>query len=216
MEKITKRQTQEEVKVHAKYVCEYCETCNRVWQAATQLIRGKWAGKKLDKRFTNELNAMFADELFEMGDGRKSPNIDVAIIERFGDKVIRIGILKNSYMYQGRSCYFGKEVYGSDVTLWSKMLESDGRIITEKVLSGIELAMDSNNERIFRLQDAAKNYKKHLQAYDKAKRQFLDAIGKINPMFVETDVCTYEIGAPWRVQMEQQLGIYQKQYICLQ
>lgn len=159
MEKITKQQTQEEVKVHAKYVCEYCETCNRVWQAATQLIRGKWAGKKLDKRFTNELNAMFADELFEIG---------------------------------------------------------DGRIITEKVLSGIEQAMDGNNERIFRLQDAAKNYKKHLQAYDKAKRQFLDAVGKINPMFVESDVRTYEIGAPWRVQMEQQIGTYQKQYIYLQ
>lgn len=142
MEKITKKQTQEEVKVHAKYVCEYYETCNRVWQAATQLIRGKWAGKKLDKRFTNELNAMFADELFEIGDGCKLPNIDVAIIERFGDKVIRIGILKNSYMYQGRTCYFDKEVYGNEVTLWSRMLESDGRIITEKVLSGIEQSMD--------------------------------------------------------------------------
>lgn len=213
MDKITSRIPKERVKMHAKYVCEYATTVNQVWEAAIKLIREKYDGKQLTKRLTNELNEMFKDKTMSYKDGRTFPLINVGIMERFGDKEIYIHLQSRSYCFNGEWHYYDEEIYGKDVTLYSDCYNSDGTIKAERLCKRIEMQIDSNRELMYRLKDAAKNYDKWLKAYQKARRTFLDAVGKINPMFVEQDVRTYESEAPWRVAMEQELGTYKKQYV---
>ena len=212
MEKIIYSTTKEQVQMHAKYVCEYAETLNRVWNAATELLLSKWNGKALNRRFCTQLNEMFANETITGYEGRQFPLINVSIDDSWGNKDIRIYVAKRSYDYHNQCCYFDKEVYGNTVSLHDKCYDKEGHLIAEVVVKRIEMCIDSNRKLIYKLQDAAKNFDRYKKAYDKAKRAFLDACSKINHMFVETDLRTYQYNAQWDVEMEQTLGIYQKHY----
>lgn len=212
MEKITKHHSQEDVKLYVKHVCEYAETINKVWTAAIELLRTKYDGKQLTKRFTDELNAKFADDVVRRPDGCEFPNVRVSISQGFSYKEIHIYLQRRSYSGGRGWVYVDKEVYVTEVTLYPEFMDGCGHIIADKFIPSIERTIDGNREKIFTMQDAAKNYGKYLKAFAKAKRSFLDACGKINPMFVESEIMTYESDTPWRVSMEQQLGTYKKQY----
>ena len=214
MEKINVSVPKEHVIKHYREVRQYADTCNKVWEAAMKLLREKYNGKPMTRRFTNELNEQFAFLKFKLSYGPEVPLVNVCLQDKWGDKELRIYIRKDSYDFLNHSYRISDEVYGDYVTLYTReCYDANGNIDAEKICKRIEMAIDSNRQTIYRLADAAKSYDRWIKAYAKAKRAFLDAVGKINPMFVETDLRTYESNAPWRVNMEQKLGIYQKRYI---
>lgn len=214
MEKINVSVPKEHVVMHYREVRMYASTCNKVWEAAMELLRTKYNGKPMTKRFTKELNGQFAFLKHTYSYGAQVPLINVVLQDKWGDKELVIYIRKDSYDYHNSSYRVSDDVYGDSVMLYAhECYDAHGNIDAEKICKRIEMAVDSNRETIYRFADAAKNYNRWVKAYCKAKRTFLDAVGKINPMFVETDLRTYESNAPWRVAMEQKLGTYQKRYI---
>jgi hypothetical protein len=208
MDKISVWTTQSEVAMHAKYVCEYAETCNRVWAKAIELLRTKCDGKQLNKRFADALNAAFENELYTFYDGRKVPNINVSIRTSYGDnKEIAIWLQQRCYNYNNRACYYDGNVWGKYVALDKKYFE-DGKVVAHRLIPAIERVMGGNRVLIYKLQDAAKNFDKYRAAYEKAKSAFITACEKINPMFVEDDVRTYISYNEWRMNMQEQLNIH--------
>lgn len=214
MEKINVSVPKEHVIMHYREVRMYVDTCNKVWEAATKLLREKYNGKPMTKRFTNELNEQFAFLKHRYSYGAEVPLVNICLQDKWGDKELKIYIRKDRYDFGNRSYIISDDVYGDYVTLYrQECYDSCGNINAEAICKRIEMAVDSNRQVVYRLADAAKNYDRWVRAYAKAKRNFLDAVGKINPMFVETDLRTYESNAPWRVDMEKKLGVYQKRYL---
>lgn len=206
MKKITTRTSHEDVKMHAKHVCEYAQTCNRVWSKAIELLRTKYDGKQLNKRFTDELNNCFASEQYRFYDGRTCNNINISIYERYGEKVLSIYLHKRSYTHNSIACYYDEEVYGKEVTIYPKYFDEKNHIKASDLISAIEHQIQNNNELIYKWNDAVKNYAKYRRQYEKAKSDFLNVCYRLNPMFLEDDVRTYQYKTEWRIKMEQELS----------
>ena len=204
MIKINENTKKEELIVHAENVCECIENINRVFTAAIDLLNGKYNGKEINKRFTNDLNKMFEGETIRCN-GNDIPLFNITIYERWGDKVFSVYCHKRSYQFGGHTVYFDGEIL-SEETFWSTLYEN-GKLDTNKLAAAMKNTINANKARAYCLQDAVKHFEKYKAKAKKALEDYKNTLSKINPMFYETsNVMIYIRESEWEKKRKEKLG----------
>ena len=194
--------TAEELNKYINNFSNAVKQVNTIFATAQNLLK-KWDGKKLNKRFAEQLQNLFPEE-YSTDDNDKYKEIYISYGQQWGDKVVSFVIHRVSYdiaqeIHTGFTFY--KQTRHSN-----GIITDDERIKADDACKDLQKLINNNLERLHRYEDALKHFEDYKNRYQKAVDDFYNAISSINPYFVASEIRTYTLDkTEWEKRMEEEL-----------
>ena len=180
----------EELKNHTEQTRKAVAELNKVFTAAKELLN-KWNGKKLNKRFATELQAMFAEQFTTTAYSESWTRNYIYIYygSDWSNKRFNVSLMQydNNVTNELNATF----TFYTPNRYQEGVVDADDRINAENGIKELDNIIARNNELVWRYDDAIAHYDEYDTAFNDALENLYATIRRINPYFVPNEIRTY-------------------------